>query len=188
MSNGKERLDKAGTTPGGDEAELATLCLVRHAKAASRQRWTGDDRDRPLTDRGHEQARLLADHVLRTLGRPSQILSSPAVRCRETVAPLAGEAGLDIVEVPWLDEGWTPDDAFERLRALTLQLDRTPGQGGNLAAVTHGDVMWGILELLVTGGVDLGEKPDAPKGGLWILGFRGRTPPSASFFLPQLAS
>ena len=34
--------------------------LVRHAKAANRDDWTGGDRDRPLIDKGRKQADRLA--------------------------------------------------------------------------------------------------------------------------------
>lgn len=163
-----------------------TLCLVRHAKAGSRDRWDGDDRDRPLTARGQKQAQLLAEYMIGHVGRPARILSSPAARCRETLAPLAEQCSLDIVETDWLDEGSQPEEAFDRLRTLTLRLDSPSGAGGPVAAGTHGDVVWGILDLLGRMGVDLGKAADAPKGGLWILGFRSKKPPSASLFIPEV--
>ena len=51
--------------PGGTDrhtlAMVTTLVfLVRHAKAANRDVWTGGDRDRPLVDRGRTQAERLA--------------------------------------------------------------------------------------------------------------------------------
>ena len=41
-------------------ATITTIFLVRHAKAADRDLWTGADRDRPLVDRGRSQAERLA--------------------------------------------------------------------------------------------------------------------------------
>jgi phosphohistidine phosphatase SixA len=70
------------------------LLLVRHASAGDRDDWVGDDLQRPLDDRGREQAsrlpQLVGDYEL------NRVLSSPAVRCAQTVEPLAGSRGLDI--------------------------------------------------------------------------------------------
>jgi len=186
MSAGNPALSKVNDA--GAHHHRPTLCLVRHAKAGSRERWTEDDRDRPLTARGHKQAQLLAEYILGHVGGPSRILSSPAVRCRETLAPLAGESGLGIAEADWLDEGSPAEEAFDRLRTLTLELDGASGTGCPVTACTHGDVLWGILDLLVGDGADLGESADAPKGGLWVFEFRQKKPPSASFFLPAVGS
>jgi hypothetical protein len=66
-----------------------TVYLVRHARAGDRSRWTGDDWLRPLSVRGHRQAylliKLLAD------AKFDRILSSPYVRCMQTVVPIAGQ-------------------------------------------------------------------------------------------------
>ena len=64
-----------------------TVYVVRHGKAGSRSGWTEPDDQRPLTKAGRRQAGALADmlagdHVTR-------VLSSPYVRCRQTVEPLA---------------------------------------------------------------------------------------------------
>ena len=74
-----------------------TLLLIRHASAGDRDGWVGDDRLRPLDGRGRNQAsrlpELLGDYEI------ARVLSSPAVRCVQTVEPLARTRGLDI-EVP----------------------------------------------------------------------------------------
>jgi phosphohistidine phosphatase SixA len=68
--------------------------LVRHADAGLRSAWRGADEWRGLTSVGHEQARALAD---RLAGLPVQrILSSPSMRCRQTVVPLALRWALDV--------------------------------------------------------------------------------------------
>jgi phosphohistidine phosphatase SixA len=147
-----------------------TLYLVRHAKAESREGWEAADSERPLTRRGHEQARVIAGHLVDLVGRrPARVLSSPATRCRDTVVPLAAASGLDVVEARWLSEGSEPEHAFDQLRKLTAHLDPPSGVGGPVVACTHGDVIWGILERLARLSVDLGPNPDAPKGGVWII-------------------
>ena len=80
-----------------------SLLLVRHVDAVSRNDWPADDRLRPLTEKGFDQARALVD----LLGghRVEVILSSPAVRCVQSVEPLATALGLEVVEDPSLGEG-----------------------------------------------------------------------------------
>lgn len=70
------------------------LLLIRHAKAKNRETWTGDDWVRPLKKRGRRQAAALAK-MLRGWG-VTTIRSSPALRCVQTVEPLASELGLSI--------------------------------------------------------------------------------------------
>jgi 8-oxo-(d)GTP phosphatase len=71
-----------------------TLLLIRHASAGDRDDWVGDDLPRPLDARGRGQAsrlpELLGDYGI------ARVLSSPAVRCVQTVEPLARSRGLDI--------------------------------------------------------------------------------------------
>jgi 8-oxo-dGTP diphosphatase len=71
-----------------------TVLLIRHASAGDRDDWVGDDRLRPLDGRGRNQAsrlpELLGDYEI------ARVLSSPAVRCVQTVEPLARSRGLDI--------------------------------------------------------------------------------------------
>jgi len=71
-----------------------TLLLIRHASAGDRDDWVGDDLLRPLDGRGLSQAsrlpELLGDYEI------ARVLSSPAVRCVQTVEPLARSRGLDI--------------------------------------------------------------------------------------------
>ena len=63
-----------------------TVVLLRHASAGHRERWEGDDRLRPLDKKGRRQADALCA-ILRERGI-SRVLSSPYVRCTQTVAPL----------------------------------------------------------------------------------------------------
>jgi 8-oxo-dGTP diphosphatase len=70
------------------------ILLIRHAWAGERADWQGDDRRRPLDERGRRQARELVELLAcYELGR---ILSSPYDRCVWTVEPLARARGLSI--------------------------------------------------------------------------------------------
>lgn len=70
------------------------MLVIRHASAGDRSEWEGDDPLRPLDAQGLSQASGLAELVDGyEIGR---ILSSPAVRCVQTVEPLAQARGLEI--------------------------------------------------------------------------------------------
>jgi len=112
------------------------LLVVRHARAGRRSAYKGDDIERPLSPRGREQA----EHLVPLLGtyRPRRVLSSPALRCFETVRPLADSLGLPIESVGELGEGNGP-------AALHL-LERMAGETAVLC--THRDVATELLEAL----------------------------------------
>jgi 8-oxo-(d)GTP phosphatase len=76
-----------------------TVVLLRHASAGRRSDWEGDDRLRPLDCRGHVQAEALREVLL--AHAVTRVLSSPYVRCTQTVAPL----GLDVESDERLSEG-----------------------------------------------------------------------------------
>lgn len=63
------------------------LTLVRHASAGHKRDWTGPDTERPLDERGRQQAiglsSVLAEYAV------GRIVSSPTLRCQQTVRPLA---------------------------------------------------------------------------------------------------
>jgi 8-oxo-dGTP diphosphatase len=103
--------------------------LLRHARAGAREDWHGDDRLRPLDEKGRKQAQRLAGE-LAALG-VTHIVSSPYVRCTQTVEPLAAGLDLRVETDDRLAEGADRADV-ERL------LDETPS--GSVLC-THGDVV-----------------------------------------------
>lgn len=134
--------------------------VIRHAQAESRRLFEGDDADRPLTSAGGRTAKLLAATLSSPGPAPERVWSSPAKRCTDTVAPLAEELGIEVETVPWLAEGSAVPHAIEEMRLAEADV---------VAASTHGDLVWGVLEWLARGGVELGARPDSPKGSTWIL-------------------
>jgi 8-oxo-dGTP diphosphatase len=71
-----------------------SLLVIRHARAGDGSEWTGDDRKRPLDERGVRQAGALVDELA---DFPlTRILSSPYDRCVQTVDPLAMQRGLEV--------------------------------------------------------------------------------------------
>jgi len=106
------------------------VLLVRHARAGERAEWKGDDRLRPLDRKGQRQAEgldaLLAEYAI------DRIVSSPYVRCVQTVEPLSQRRGLVIDEADELAEGALRGDVLRLLGALDV---RCP------VLCTHGDVV-----------------------------------------------
>lgn len=105
-----------------------SLTLLRHASAGKRTAWSGDDRLRPLDKRGRAQALALRD--LLTARGVERVLSSPYLRCTQTVAPL----GLEIVLDERLAEGAPVEATLALLQGLT-----------NAVACTHGDVIEAVV-------------------------------------------
>jgi 8-oxo-(d)GTP phosphatase len=107
--------------------------LVRHASAGKREEWSGDDGLRPLDERGRRQAQALvaglADRDFR------RIVSSPHVRCVQTVEPLAQARGLEIEVTETLADGADPWPARELLAAADELL----------VACVHGDFVEALL-------------------------------------------
>jgi phosphohistidine phosphatase len=67
---------------------MKTLTIVRHAKSSWKDRRLSD-RERPLNKRGERDAPIMAKRVVEASVRPSQIISSPAVRAWTTAKVFA---------------------------------------------------------------------------------------------------
>src|SRR5712664_2134593 len=85
---------------GCPDSYVGTFYVVRHAKSGSRGHWSGDDRLRPLSKKGQQQAEGLVS-VLAPFPI-SAIFSSPYLRCMQTVEPLARVRRLEIKPSPSL--------------------------------------------------------------------------------------
>jgi len=93
-----------------------TLLLIRHASAGDRDDRVGDDLPRPLDARGRGQASRLAE--LLNDYEIARVLSSPAVRCLQTVEPLARSRGLDLDVHEELGEEQQGEAGAELVRSL----------------------------------------------------------------------
>ena len=151
------------------------LLLVRHAHAGDKTRWQGPDRLRPLSLAGQAEA---AGLVVRLEDYPiERILTSPTLRCQQTVAPLARDRRLRIQE------------------ELTLGVDADLGRVLALLAdpwlqdtvvCTHGEVIGQVLTRLVADGLAVDQPLEWPKGSTWLLHGANRRLTHARY-LPPLA-
>lgn len=93
-------------------ARTFPIVALRHATAVPGLSWPGDDDSRPLTARGRAQSERIVP-ILEAY-RPARIITSTAVRCRGTVAPLAERLGLAPVSERVLSQSATPADGRVR--------------------------------------------------------------------------
>jgi phosphohistidine phosphatase SixA len=144
--------------------------VVRHAKAGDRDEWTGDDRLRPLTKSGRRQAEALAEALE---NEPiDKVLSSPYVRCVQTVEPLAAQRNLPIEPRKDLEEGAGGGSVIRLMRRF---------KGQNLALCTHGDVVEELLEQLIAKGLVSRARANLEKGSTWVLQEENGTITSAKY-------
>lgn len=136
----------------------ATAYLVRHAKCGSRSTWTEDDRLRPLSKPGRRQADALVK-AFRGID-VARAVSSPYVRCVQTVRPLALDRGLPVETTEALAEG----APLEQALALLEQTVHTP-----TVLCTHGDIVPAVVLNLAERGAELHGERDWKKSSVWVL-------------------
>ena len=151
---------------------LTQMYLVRHAKAGSRRAWSGPDDLRPLTKTGRRQADALGD--LLAGRRVTRLVSSPYVRCRQTVEPLGQRLRLPIDLADELAEG-TPLPEARRL------MEKFAHEATVLC--THGDVIGELLESIARQGL-IGPDVRFEKGSTWVLDFQGDDVTGATYLAP----
>ncbi len=153
--------------------DTATVLLVRHAKAGSRDDWVGDDDLRPLSDAGRRQASALRP-LLRAF-RPEAVYSAPRLRCVQTVRAVAEDIDGDVRLDPLMSEETyrkDPEGGVESL--LSVANSHTTA-----VVCSQGGVIPGLVDTLAQrDGVTLtrkltGEVP-SKKGSVWVLSFDTR--------------
>ena len=115
------------------------LIVLRHAKALPRSEWEGSDAGRPLTERGRSQAESIVG-PLSAFG-VRKIVTSDAVRCVSTVAPLAKALGRKVTQSEKISQdAW--EDGTDDLRAIVGHRVRS---GKPAVLCSHGPVLPGLL-------------------------------------------
>lgn len=160
---------------------VVRVVLVRHADAGARVDFEGPDIARPLSERGRRQAEQLSS-LLHSFA-PTLVLSAPALRCVQTVDPLADALGLAVEPAPMFGE-----DEFDADPAATVA-----GLRDHLAdtdAVTVISSQGGVIPALVAGLFPsaIPEPPPqvAAKAGAWALA-SGGAGVRADYFPPPKA-
>ncbi|HYI66488.1 MAG TPA: histidine phosphatase family protein [Candidatus Limnocylindrales bacterium] len=121
---------------------MGSLILVRHATtaASAEGRNLGQRRDLPLSDAGVELARALGRRLVAELAElphdEMRLLSSPALRCRQTAAAIAAALELDegkteieagLIEIDYgAWDGLSPEECRERDPELRASWEADP--------------------------------------------------------------
>ena len=110
------------------------MTIVRHALARDKKSWPGPDLERPLDPMGERQAagmaRVLMEHKVR------RIISSPAIRCVQTMQPLADAANVPIELC---------DDLGREATATPILAAFTDPDYRDAVLCTHGEVLHQLL-------------------------------------------
>src|SRR6185295_5153382 len=137
-----------------------------------RSAWKGDDELRPLSKVGRRQAaaivEVLADADI------EQVVSSPYVRCVQSLEALAKARGLDIDVVDELAEGAPVEDALRLFEKVS---------GHPTVLCTHGDIVQALLTHFKANGVKVG-KLRMEKGSVWAFETRNGCVTKASYLPP----
>jgi phosphohistidine phosphatase len=115
------------------------LIVMRHAKTEPFQ---SDDRSRRLTDRGESDARAAGAWLAEASLLPDLVLSSPAVRARQTVERVVAGAG-EQPDVRVVDDlyGADVDDVLDIVHGLSDGADRVMVVGHN---PTMAELAWAL--------------------------------------------
>ena len=146
--------------------------LVRHADAGHRGAWGPDDRRRPLSEVGVKQAHLLTERLAGSA--PAALITSPYVRCRQTLEPLAERLGVSLEEHDSLVEGGAPEPVVDLIHA----------RGGDAVLCSHGDVLGSLIGHLAAAGAPIDPTVPFAKGATWEVVFEGYRATSARFHGP----
>jgi len=134
--------------------------VVRHAHAGQRSDAPDDDR-RTLSEQGRREADRVAEVLAPHMS--GHIVSSPFVRCVETMRPLASRLGVDVdIRAELAEGGASPDEAMQLLADLP---ERS-------VACLHGDMLEGLAGRLDARGSPIEGPRSLEKGVVWVLAFR----------------
>jgi 8-oxo-dGTP diphosphatase len=134
----------------------AAVFLVRHAEAGIRTDHP-DDHLRPLTVAGRIQANSIAR--LFESAQVGEILSSPYVRCLETLEPLAHRRGCSVLSTDVLAEGAAIGPA---LRLIAQVPERS-------VLCTHGDILRAVAGHVTFDQNTGGDADRHAKGVVWVV-------------------
>jgi broad specificity phosphatase PhoE len=137
------------------------LDVLPHCSSTPRGDWTGPDDERPLSAKGMQEAVVLATKVAQGV---QAVYTSPALRCRQSVTPLAAAAGVPITvderlreaagfaePGTWVDGVFAPigqalGGAWVAGRGLAaLEEIVARHQGGHAVLCSHGDLIPVVL-------------------------------------------
>jgi len=131
--------------------------FFRHADAGRRGHGDRTDRERPLSDLGWREARVIAERLAGA--GVTRILTSPYVRCVQSVEPLSAATGVPVEIERSLEEGAGP----ARVDTLLGEIE------SGTVLCTHGDIVSALIRRLSAEGASLSGGLIWEKGSVWHL-------------------
>jgi broad specificity phosphatase PhoE len=113
---------------------MPMFVLLRHAHAVDKRSWDGPDEDRPLSGQGRQEAVALVPLLARL--PVARLVSSPLLRCRQTVEPLSDQLRLPVGTSALL----APDADPAELAAFAEDPSNADG-----VLCTHGETLAALL-------------------------------------------
>lgn len=132
------------------------LIIVRHAHR-DKPKPLGRLADNGLSKKGKAQAKAVLAHFLKVQEtRQVKLISSPKVRCVETLAPLAKRLKTKIEIHPALDEQQPSQTEAAYQKSIKGFLEHwARGRQGVTVICSHGDWIPRALEIIVGGPIEL---------------------------------
>ncbi len=132
---------------------MKTLLLMRHGKSS----WKDDsldDHDRPLKKRGRKDSKRIAQEIENNDLYPHIILSSSAIRAKETVEIIVDTLDYNN-QIIFSDELYMaePEDFIQVLSVLSDDYDKVLVVGHNPGMETYLQIVEGDIECLPTAGL-----------------------------------
>ena len=149
-----------------------SLYLIRHAKAGKKSQFEGPDVQRPLDEAGWLQAKALATSIASF--NPTCLLSSPYLRCMQTLQDLGERTGQPVQQEARLAEN---SDIGEFVGLLEAVAD-------GAVLCSHGDMIPAAIRLLERRGMNMTTEPDTRKASVWVLDRDGEAFTSAAAWPP----
>jgi 8-oxo-(d)GTP phosphatase len=148
--------------------ETTPMIVARHASAGSKDDWDGDDDLRPLDAEGTQDAALLA-RLLACFAPRARVVSSPALRCTQTMQPFTAAFGGAVEATPVLAPPSSPAGNDAAVRQLIADL---VAAGRPTVVCLHRENLPAALAAACSAlGAPSAVPRDAslPKGGFWVV-------------------
>ncbi len=163
----------AGLPPEGPSVGVY---VIRHSEAGERHGWREPDELRPISKAGLRQAKKVADMLSDVPF--TRLVSSPYLRCIQSLEPIAERCGLDITIAKELDEN--EPAAGTEAWVLAASTD------GPAALSTHGANVEGFIGRLLERGVPIGGNGHVAwqKGSAWRVDVQDGSIRGATYLAP----
>lgn len=123
----------------------APFVILRHAKAKPRASWSRAEGQRPLAATGQRQA--VSVRRLLSVWDPQKVITSPWLRCVETVAPFVKDTRRGFKEV----SAFTEKSAKNKPLKVRQEMTKLLGKQRSTLLCTHRPVLPLLLEVLAQG-------------------------------------